>query len=165
MANDEFKLKGVRSFPHFHWLGNGTGHGSFWFPTTSRPVFNMSILMLLPSLAILCNAVAFAQASVTIYHQIAFGFTATPTGSNPPAATTLAAYNNTRLVPPPIPSPPPPNAFTLTLPQNAAAVNGLSIPHVGPSFWGFSIEMSVISQVHKFFFNSYFFHPFFLSPF
>jgi len=96
--------------------------------------------MLLPSLAVLCSTVGLAQASVTIYSQVALGFAAAPTP---------AAYNNTRLVPPPIPNPAPANAFTLTLSKDAAAVNGLSIPHVGPSFWGFSIEMSVIGQVRE----------------
>jgi hypothetical protein len=105
--------------------------------------------MLLPSLAILCSTVTLAQASVTVYGQIALGFTATPTGSNAAAATTPAAYNNTRLVPPAIPNPPPSNTFMLTLQNDATSVNGLSIPHVGSSFWGFSIEMSVIGQVRK----------------
>ncbi|KAF8800345.1 glycoside hydrolase family 79 protein [Phlegmacium glaucopus] len=99
--------------------------------------------MLLPSLAVLCSTLGLAQASVTVYSQIPLGTSAGPNGP----ATTPAAYNKTRLVPPPIPSPPPPNAFTLTLSKDAGAVNGLSIPHVGPSFWGFSIEMSVIGQV------------------
>lgn len=100
--------------------------------------------MLLPFLAILCSTV---QASVTVYGQIPLGFTATPTGSNAAAATTPAPYNTTRLVPPAIPNPPPSNTFTLTLQNQAAAVNGLSLPHVGSGFWGFSIEMSVIGQV------------------
>ena len=105
--------------------------------------------MLLPSVAVLFSTVALAHASVTVYNQLALGFTATPTGSNAAAATTPAAYNNTRLVPPSIPNPPPANAFTLTLQNDASAVTGLSIPHVGVGFWGFSIEMSVIGQVRE----------------
>ena len=107
------------------------------------PDFTHSMLL---SLLFLSSTLAFAQAQVTIYGQIALGITASPTASNAPT-TLFAAYNNTRLVPPPIASPAPANAFTLNLQQSNTTVNGLSIPHVGGSFWGFSIEMSVISQV------------------
>ena len=97
-------------------------------------------------LIFLCSALAFAQAEVTVYGQIALGFT-TRASSNAPAATTPAAYNDTRLAPPSISNPAPGNAFALTLQQDAAVVSGLSMVHVGGCFWGFSIEMSVISQV------------------
>jgi hypothetical protein len=100
---------------------------------------------MLLSLIFLCSTLAFAQARVTVYTQIALGFT----NSNAPVATSPAAYNNTRLVPPAIPRPAPANSFSLTLQQSAAVVNNLSMPHVGGSFWGFSIEMSVISEVRK----------------
>ena len=103
---------------------------------------------MLLSLIIFFIPLAFAQAQVTVYGQIAFGFT-TKAASGAPAATSPAAYNNTRLVPPAIPSPAPANSFALTLQQDAAVVAGLSIPHVGGCFWGFSIEMSVISKVRK----------------
>ncbi|TFK33321.1 hypothetical protein BDQ12DRAFT_727857 [Crucibulum laeve] len=33
------------------------------------------------------------------------------------------------------------------MPRDTTAVTGLSIPHVGGAFWGFSIEMSIINQV------------------
>lgn len=65
------------------------------------------------------------------------------------AATIAGAYDNTRLAPPPISNPPPPNTFTLTVQQDAVAVNGLSIPHVGAGFWGFSIEMSVVGSIRE----------------
>ena len=103
------------------------------------------MLLLLSLLFLCCSSLPFAQAQVTIYGQAALGLltsTATPTS-------TPAAFNSTLLVPPPIPSPAPANVFTASLQQSAANVNGLSIPHVGGSFWGFSIEMSVISQVRK----------------
>jgi hypothetical protein len=99
---------------------------------------------MLLSFIFLCSTLAFAQAQVTIYNQIAL-----LTQTSPAATSTPAAYNNTRLVPPAIPNPAPPNDFTLTLQQNANLVANLSIPHVGASFWGFSIEMSVISQVRE----------------
>lgn len=109
------------------------------FPVITHPMH------LSPLLFLCCTSLAFAQAQVTIYGQAALGLltsTATPTS-------TPAAFNSTLLVPPPIPSPAPANVFTASLQQSAANVNGLSIPHVGGSFWGFSIEMSVISQVRK----------------
>ena len=109
------------------------------------PVITPYPMLLLSLLFLCCSSLPFAQAQVTIYGQAALGLltsTATPTS-------TPAAYNNTLLVPPQIPSPAPANVFTLSLQQGAAGINGLSIPHVGGSFWGFSIEMSVISQVRK----------------
>jgi hypothetical protein len=96
-------------------------------------------------LGFLCSTLALAQAQVTIYDQVAL-LTKT---STPAPTSTPPAYNNTRLVPPAIPNPPPASDFTLTLEQNAAVVTGLSMPHVGAAFWGFSIEMSVLSQVRE----------------
>jgi hypothetical protein len=86
-------------------------------------------------------------ASVTVYGQLPLAQT---NSAYRPAATTLAAYNDTVLAPPPLPSPVPARQFTIPLQQNANAVNGLSIPHTGGlSFFGFSIEMSVVSQVSE----------------
>ena len=103
--------------------------------------------MLLLSFVFLVSTVvvAFVRAVTVHYGQIPLGLTSAP---HSPVAT-LAAYNNTKLIPPTIPSPAPANTFTLTLRHDAAVVNGLSIPHVGGCLWGFSIEMSVISQVRK----------------
>ena len=97
--------------------------------------------MLLAPLALLCSALTTAGA-VTVYGQIPLAQTA-PNFPHP----TLHAYDRTVLTPPPVPSPPPAPSYTLNLQRDANAVNGLSIPHVGGSFWGFSIEMSVVSQV------------------
>ncbi|KDR78212.1 hypothetical protein GALMADRAFT_138334 [Galerina marginata CBS 339.88] len=98
--------------------------------------------MLLSSLGLLCSAFTTVRA-VTVYGQIPLAQTAT--AAFPHA--TLAAYDRTVLNPPPIPNPAPSAAYTIPLQRDATAVPGLSIPHVGGSFWGFSIEMSVISQV------------------
>src|SRR6266545_1801833 len=87
-----------------------------------------------------------AQA-VTVYGQLPLGQTVTAAR---PAQTVLAAYNDTQLTPPAVPNPAPARQFTLTLQRDATAVNGLSIPHVGLSFFGFSIEMSVVSQVREY---------------
>lgn len=92
-----------------------------------------------------------AQAAVTIYGQIPLAQTSTaafdPAGTALPVLH-LAAYNDTTLDPPPVPNPRPNTAFTLALQANGNAVQGLSIPQKG-SFLGFSIEMSVISQVRE----------------
>jgi len=97
--------------------------------------------IILPFLYAVSNAEA-----VTVYGQIPLQQTYTAARASP---TVLAAYNDTQLAPPPVPNPPPPRQFSLTLQHDAAAVPGLSIPHIGTSFFGFSIEMSVISQVCK----------------
>jgi hypothetical protein len=110
-----------------------------------KPLFSVFGCSMLLSLVFLCSTLAFAVAQVTIYEQIAL-LTQTSTFA---ATSTSPAYNDTRLVPPAIPSPAPPNDFALTLEQNSDVVPGLSIPHVGSGFWGFSIEMSVISQIRQ----------------
>lgn len=51
------------------------------------------------------------------------------------------------LAPPSLPSPKPPVEFALTLQRDASEVKGLSIPHVGGSFWGFSIDMLAINEL------------------
>ncbi|KAI8977819.1 glycoside hydrolase family 79 protein [Trametes punicea] len=68
------------------------------------------------------------------------------TFSGPATFTGLAAYNPVYLEPPPIPNPPPANQFTINLPNGAANMPGLSIPQAG-TFFGFSIEMSVATQL------------------
>ncbi|KAJ6514298.1 glycoside hydrolase family 79 protein [Mycena vitilis] len=83
-----------------------------------------------------------ALAAVTVYGQIPLGVTT----ASAPGATVAAAYNDTILTPPPIPDPAPATAFTLNLPASSTGVTGLSIPIHG-TFFGFSIEMSVIEQL------------------
>ncbi|EPQ55987.1 glycoside hydrolase family 79 protein [Gloeophyllum trabeum ATCC 11539] len=83
-------------------------------------------------------------ASVTVYSQIPLAGTTTAAAA---AAnyTGAAAYDPTVLQAPAVPSDVPTN-FQIQLQTNAANVNGLSIPQSG-AFWGFSIEMSVVTQV------------------
>ena len=111
-------------------------------------------MLRLTSLVVLCSAFSAAHA-VTVYGQIPLAqtvsATATATDSSAATATTLAAYDKTELTPPALPSPNPgANAYTLSLEKSAASVQGLSIPHVGGGFWGFSIEMSGVSQGCKY---------------
>lgn len=83
-----------------------------------------------------------ALAQVTIYGQLPLGQVMTNLST-----TTPAAYNDTVLVPPPVPNPAINNNFALQLQKDATAQGGLSVPHNGPSFYGFSIEMSVVTQL------------------
>ncbi|KAJ7204663.1 glycoside hydrolase family 79 protein [Mycena pura] len=83
-----------------------------------------------------------ATASVTIYNQIPIGVTSALSAT----ATLPAAYNNTVLDPPEIPDPAPAIAFTLALQSANTSVSRLSIPIPG-TFFGFSVEMSVITQL------------------
>jgi len=96
------------------------------------------------SLALLCPLLlSGSTVAVTVYGQAPLAATSTTPGA---AYTGLRAYDPTVLQPPPLPSPAPGNQFNLQLTQAAGAVQGLSVPLKG-SFWGFSIEVSVINQV------------------
>ena len=100
-----------------------------------------------------CYALSFsaiARASVTVYDQIPLGeSTNTKTADGPQASYTgAAAYDPTVLLPPPIPDPPLPTQLSLQLSSDAQNVQGLSITQSG-SFYGFSIEMSVVGQVSE----------------
>lgn len=106
----------------------------------------------------LFSAFSVAVAKVTVYGQIPFGQTkalgapdpdATGTPAPPPL---LAAYDETILKPPALPQPPPPTDFTLNSPASGANVQDLSIVHNKGAFLGFSIEMSVISQISETYF-------------
>ena len=87
------------------------------------------------------------QASITVYNQTPFG-QQSRTNDNPIIPTPIsAAYDETQLEPPPIPTAFN-RTFALNLVGDAKDVAGLSIPHwSGASFFGFSIEMSVVNQV------------------
>lgn len=110
----------------------------------------MNILSLLS----LAAGLVTAQAAVTVYgitgvvQQTVLAPGATSTPSPEPAAYVPPAFNTATLIPPPVPSPAPANQFNIQLLQNRADVNGLSIPQSG-AFYGFSIEMSVATQVSK----------------
>jgi hypothetical protein len=91
-------------------------------------------------------ALALRASAVTIYSQQPLG-DATATATAPGASYTgLSAYDTTPLNPPPLPNPRPAREFSLTLQPSADLMPGLSIPQKG-SFFGFSIEMSVVNQV------------------
>ncbi|KAF5347313.1 hypothetical protein D9756_009931 [Leucocoprinus leucothites] len=104
--------------------------------TSSLPLALLAPLLYLPNSA---------QAAVTVYNQIPFGQTQSGTAGTPQP--TLAAYDETVLQPPALPAEPYNKEFAINLQRDAGAVGGLSIPHKTASFFGFSIEMSVINQV------------------
>ncbi|KAG6856827.1 hypothetical protein H0H87_000304 [Tephrocybe sp. NHM501043] len=92
------------------------------------------------------------SSAVTIYGQVPFaqtsglGATATATsGQASPSQSLLPAYDETVLQPP-IPPAEQSLAFTLNLASINTSVTGLSIMQHG-SFYGFSIEMSVVTQL------------------
>lgn len=107
-------------------------------------------------LCVLCY-LAIAEASVTVYYQIPLGHQPTSTPAATASATVgpepsqtgvytgLAAYDPTTWPPPPLPNPPPPMQFPIVLLPAADQVGGLSIK-IPASFFGFSIEMSVVTQ-------------------
>ncbi|KAG5351031.1 hypothetical protein C0989_008226 [Termitomyces sp. Mn162] len=105
--------------------------------------------------AVLCGLLATnAKAAVTIYgqtpiaHTFGLGVTATATATNgqpPPTQSLLPAYDET-ILQPPLPPDDQALTFTLSLPQSNASVPGISIMQHG-SFYGFSIEMSVVTQL------------------
>lgn len=98
------------------------------------------------SAAIFFNVV---KARVTVYGQIPLAHATTATaGATRPTVVSSPAYDETILTPPPLPDPRSPRLYTLNLPADGANVNGLSIPQQG-SFYGFSIEMSVINQLRE----------------
>ncbi|KAI0702809.1 hypothetical protein C8T65DRAFT_262289 [Cerioporus squamosus] len=68
------------------------------------------------------------------------------TDHGPPRYTELAAYNPIYMEPPAIPNPPPANQFAIGVPSDATLMNALSIKQSG-TFFGFSIEMSVVNQL------------------
>ncbi|KAH0833859.1 glycoside hydrolase family 79 protein [Lanmaoa asiatica] len=88
-------------------------------------------------------AIGIAHASVTVYGphvQQPYGTVTAASASY----TDPASYDGVILTPPPLPNPLPPTSFGVQL--QTGAVSGLSIPHQG-SFFGFSIELSVATQV------------------
>ncbi|KAJ7583134.1 glycoside hydrolase family 79 protein [Mycena floridula] len=109
--------------------------------------------MLPPILLWALSLVDISLAAITVYGQIPFALTVSGTSTASGATfTTLAAYNDSVLNAPAVPNPAPGTAFTLELPSSSANVVGLSIPLKG-NFYGFSIEMSVATQVRISFLN------------
>ena len=103
--------------------------------------------------ALLCSFLALSGAAngITVYNQVgqqAIG-TGTVVSTASYAGSTAAAYDALVLEPPALPDPLPANAFSLQLTASASNVNGLSRP-VSGDFYGFSIEMSVTTQVSEY---------------
>ncbi|KAI0051175.1 glycoside hydrolase family 79 protein [Auriscalpium vulgare] len=96
---------------------------------------------------VVCAALANGQYTVyqPLNQQIIFGGVGTPTAAGPAATYTgAAAYDPTVLNPPPPPNPPIPTQFPIQL--YTGGMWNLSKPQSG-AFFGFSIEMSVATQI------------------
>lgn len=91
-----------------------------------------------------CALFAQSALAVTVYGQTPLGATQTL----PPGAiyTGLPAYDPTILNPPPVNATPGP--YSLQLTNDVNAMSGVSIPMNG-TFYGFSIEMSVVNQIRE----------------
>jgi hypothetical protein len=124
-------------------------HLSLAFVCLSSSSFPVAaLIMKLLLLTALASLLVSSNAQVTIYGQIPLGQARASTSTAAdPATTTNAAYNDTVLAAPGPPNPAPSMQFTLDLPQFTDQVQGLSIEHNDGSFWGFSIEMSVVTQI------------------
>lgn len=102
-----------------------------------------------------------AVEAITVYDQVPLGHqtsstaaasTATDAAATPSSTEAyngLAAYDPTTLTPPALPSPLPSTQFPIILMPAANQVNGLSIG-IPSSFFGFSIEMSVATQMREY---------------
>ncbi|KAJ2933936.1 hypothetical protein H1R20_g3144, partial [Candolleomyces eurysporus] len=85
------------------------------------------------------------EAQVTVYGQTPLAHQSTSVAAGEAPLPTLAAYDGLVLTPPTPPTPPV-TALALEVARDAATVPGLSIPHTRAGFFGFSVEMSVITQ-------------------
>lgn len=103
--------------------------------------------MALPTLLCTVLAALGGVQAVTVYGQTPL---VTATSLAPGASYTgLAAYDTRILDPPPLPEPRPPTQFGIQLSATSNNVQGLSIPLSG-AFYGFSVEMSVVTQVSEY---------------
>ena len=87
-----------------------------------------------------------ASAEITVYYTQKQWQASATESAGAANYTGAAAYDPTVLNPPAVPDPLPPTTFDIQLPQ--AGFSGMSIVQEG-SFFGFSIEMSVVNQVRE----------------
>jgi hypothetical protein len=106
------------------------------------------------SSVLLSIATRAVEAQVTVYGQTPLAHQSTAVVEGEAPLPTLAAYDGLVLTPPTPPTPAV-TALALNVARDAAAVTGLSIPHTRAGFFGFSVEMSVITQTStlQFFFE------------
>lgn len=97
------------------------------------------------TLASSCALFAQSTLAVTVYGQTPLGVTQTAQPGS--AYTGLPAYDTTTLTPPVIS--PLPGPYSLQLTSDVNAVGGVSIP-INGTFFGFSIEVSVATQICEF---------------
>jgi hypothetical protein len=110
----------------------------------------MRLLSIIPTLCVLATA----SASVTIYSQVPYYYATAVTSASNPGGTISStppngvdrAYDTSTLNPPALPNPLPATQWNIGVPSNQASMSGLSLIVPG-DFLGFSIEMSVVTQV------------------
>lgn len=103
------------------------------------------------------SLVGIARASVTIYSQVPYYYATAITSASNPSGTVSStppngldrAYDTSTLNPPALPNPLPATQWTLSAPSNQANMVGVSQAVAG-TFLGFSVEMSVITQVSEY---------------
>lgn len=104
------------------------------------------------SLLLLACWTSGALGSITVYGPngaSSSGITSGTASASPSASSDSyvpPAFNTVTLEAPALPTPAPATQFALSLQQSADSVQGLSIDQSG-TFYGFSIEMSVVTQV------------------
>ena len=99
---------------------------------------------------VLAAAASAVRGAVTVYGQIPMGHLTTSIAADAAPLPTLAAYDGLVLNPPAPPDTPVTEEY-FQVPRDAAQLPGLSIPHsTASAFFGFSVEMSVITQTSEF---------------
>lgn len=96
-------------------------------------------------LAALVGSPSSVHAAVTVY-QIPLATATSPASAN---YTGAASYDAVQLTAPALPNPAPPMQFTLPIQASSDGVPNLSIKQDG-MFYGFSVEMSVVTQVSEY---------------
>ncbi|KAI0633084.1 glycoside hydrolase family 79 protein [Trametes polyzona] len=158
-ANPSPPLPPLRPWPVARVTNGHKGSGVPRYRPISPTFFSATIMAPLTFLCTLLAALGSVQAAVTVHGQAGPVGSATSTASDS-SYTGLAAYDTRILDPPPLPDPRPATQFGIQLAASANDVQGLSIPLSG-AFWGFSVEMSVVTQVIGL--NGSFIHPPFLN--
>jgi len=104
-----------------------------------------STALLLSALATGTNAAITVLGQIPLAQQTTTGQTTASTRTENLPLATYAAFDDTYIAAPPPPDPRPPLQFTLELAGNGANFQGNPLgKEVKGSFWGFSLELSIL---------------------